>query len=100
MDRQSALAVVAKELKLGRYKRGCWERAQCLARGSAAGPEGIYARLRMAELSSIGGRDSAGALSDVDRALRARANQSLLEAGAVFSMMLIIVFGSVRMMLG
>lgn len=97
MDRGMALAVVARELKLRRYKPDCWHRAQQHVELTGGRIESVYARLRMTQLQSS---DCAPILSaDVDRGLRLRWHESVIEAAALFSVLLVVMLVTARLVL-
>ena len=95
MDRSSALAIVARELSLKRYKPDCWGRAQRLCNDAdRGGVEGLYARLRMAELLSSC-EISENPADDVEAALKSRAHQSWSEGLIVVLAILVLVAAAV-----
>lgn len=93
LDRDVALAIVANELELKCYSEDCWSDAQDLAGEAGLNPESLYARLRMAQLLSADD-GSIRLLGEVGYALRARANQSLIELGILSYVLLVVVFAA------
>jgi len=97
LDRSSALAIVAKELKLKRYQSDCWVLARRLHGSSGVGSiEGIYARLRMADLLSDD-RAVGCTADDVESALQARVYQSCYEGLLVLLLVVLLVGMAVKM---